>query len=394
MMARSALSDVSNSPRGRRVCGSDSPKSGGRKTARAAPAQVSAEVMRKADQMLVRATEQIVARNAQVAELQVELRAAKRRARQGGVEEVHERRLQALRLEYDQAEAMRELRLADAQMQVHRHEREAQHLQHRVDEQTKEVAALTDRARRAETSASSLAQRHSTAMSKLQDELTQLQASGQAEAAAAARELRVAREKLHMEEAAREAAVRMASDERQQAQETMRVEAERLGAAQEHNEELNLEVRTLRMQLQDAEQQRQLDKEASSAVQRELENAADCTARQLEDTRNELCEMEQAADTAMAGWNEEKDVRVQVQQQAMQKEHADAAAAAMEQSMALATVAEMQQLRAETSRLTTELQQAEVLHRAELDGLKAKLADAVCKANASERATNKQVARQ
>lgn len=388
-MSRMVLSDVSNSPRAR---------AHGRKPVQpqqsaAAPPHISAEVMRKADEMLMRATEQIVARNAQIAELQAELRAVKRRPRHGG-EDSSERRLQALRREYDQAEAMRELRLADAKMQVQRHEREAQHLQHRVDEQMKEITALTDRARRAESSASAVAERHSTALAKLQLELTQVQSAGHADAAAAARELRAAREKLHVETAAREAAARLASGELYQLQEAMRAEAEQLGATQEHNEELHVELRTLRTQLQAVEEQRQSDLEASSAVQRELENEAECIARRLEDTRNELCEMEQAADTAMAGWNEEKDVRVRLQKQVTQKEQADAAAAAMEQSMALATIAEMQQLRADKARLTTELQQVTVLHRGELDGLKAKLADAVCKADASIRAANKQVARQ
>ena len=382
------LSDVSNSPRAR---------AHGRKPVQqqsaGAPPHISAEVMRKADEMLVRATEQIVARNAQIAELQAELRAVKRRPRHGG-EESSERRLQALRREYDQAEAMRELRLADAKMQVQRHEREAQHLQHRVDEQTKEITALTDRARRAESSASSLAERHSTALAKLQLELTQVRSAGHAEAAAAARELRAAREKLHIETAAREAAARVASDELYQMQEVMRAEAEQLDAMREHNEELHVQVRTLRQELQAVEEQRQLDLETSSAVQRKLEEKAECTARWLEDTRNELCEMEQAADTAMAGWNEEKDVRVRLQKQVSQKQQADAAAAAMEQSMALATVAEMQQLRAEKARLTAELQQVTLLHSVEMDGLKAQLADAICKADASIRAANKQVVRQ
>jgi hypothetical protein len=405
------LSDVSNSPRARTVgyamedgCSAPAaqqrahqqqpqPQQQPPPPAQPAPAQVSAEVMRKADQMLVRATQQIVVRNEEIAQLRVELRSAQRRARHGG-DESSERRLQALRREYDQAEAVRELRVADAKMQLHRHEREAQQLQRRLDEQKEEMTALTSRARRAEGEMSGSAERHRAAMALLKDELAQLEASKHAEAAAAARELRAAREELQTEAVARKAAAQTAAYELQRLQEAVCAEAEQLGAAREHSEELSAQVQALRGELRATEDQRKLDLEASSAARSELADEADCVAQRLADTHKELCEMEQAADTAMAGWNEEKVVRVRLQEQAAQEKQAAAAAAAMEQSMALATIAEMQQLRAENTRLATELQKAAVLHRTELDGLKTQLADAVCKADASDRTARKQTTRE
>ena len=350
--------------------------------AAAAPAQVSAEVMRKADQMLVRATEKLVMQNRQIVGLNKELKDSRRRERElrkrHGADESSERRLAALKREYDTAEAVCQLQMSEATSQLRRHERENQLLQRRLDEQGAEMATLVGRARRAESSG----EEHRAATARLKEELSQLKISTASEVVAANREVRVVQDELHEEMATRKAAAHAAGSELQQLQDGLRAEAERAGAEAERASAAQADVQSLREQLDTAR--------ADAAA---LAQEANHAAQTLETVHTELCDNQQAADSAMAGWDDEKVVRLRLQQEAAQKEQAAAAAASLEQSMALATIGEMQQLRAEHNRLTAELQQAALSHRMEVDRLNVQLTDAARKAEASEKATKKQATR-